>query len=131
MPSFFVCELQLTTVLLLICDSHMSWRIGFVSLKPCVGFSIFESFSLLSNFIFLFNEDQRFLDFKTIISFNIKIIEKPLNLSLRRLIFKLQQEVLKFNICVSWSPPKTDVGRFFLTWKIEVLRTSVFLNSNF
>ena len=66
------------------------------------------------------------------IPFNIKIIEKPLNLSLRRLIFKLQQEVLKFNdIYVSWSPLKTVVGRFFLTWKIEVLRTPVFLNSNF
>ena len=28
----------------------------------------------------------------------------------RRLIFKLQQEVLKFNdICVSWSSPKSDL----------------------
>ena len=33
----------------------------------------------------------------------------------RPLIFKLQQEVLKFNdICVSWSSPKTDVATNFL-----------------
>ena len=33
----------------------------------------------------------------------------------RPLIFKLQQEVLKFNnICVSWSSLKTDLGTNFL-----------------
>ena len=33
----------------------------------------------------------------------------------RPLIFKLQQEVLKFNdICVSWSSPKTDLETNFL-----------------
>ena len=33
----------------------------------------------------------------------------------RYLIFKLQQEVLKFNdICVSWSSPKTDLEKNFL-----------------
>ena len=33
----------------------------------------------------------------------------------RRLIFRLQQEVLKFNdICVSWSSPKTDGVKNFL-----------------
>ena len=33
----------------------------------------------------------------------------------RPLIFKLQQEVLKFNdICVSWSSPKTDLVTNFL-----------------
>ena len=33
----------------------------------------------------------------------------------RPLIFKLQQEVLKFNdICVSWSSPKTDLVIDFL-----------------
>ena len=33
----------------------------------------------------------------------------------RPLIFKLQQEVLKFNdICVSWSSPKTDLVTSFL-----------------
>ena len=47
----------------------------------------------------------------------------------RPLIFKLQQEVLKFNdIFMSWSSPKTDLETNFLTQKIKVLRTSVFLN---
>ena len=42
----------------------------------------------------------------------------------RPLIFKLQQQDSKFNdICVSWS--------FLKTYEIQVLRTSVFLNSNF
>ena len=50
----------------------------------------------------------------------------------RPLIFKLQQEVLKFNdICVSWSSPKTDMETNFLNLKIKVLRTLVFLNRNF
>ena len=50
----------------------------------------------------------------------------------RPLIFKLEQEVRKFNdICVSWSSPKTELERTFLTSKIEVLSSSVFLNSNF
>ena len=43
MPSFFFRELQLITVLLLICDSYTSWSTKFVSLKLCVGFSIFDS----------------------------------------------------------------------------------------
>ena len=39
------------------------------------------------------------------------MIEKPHTV----LIFKLQQEVLKFNeICVSWSSSKTDLVRNFL-----------------
>ena len=32
----------------------------------------------------------------------------------RPLIFKLQQKVLKFNICVSWSSPKTNLETNFL-----------------
>ena len=35
---FFFCELQLITVLLLICDYHMSWNTWFVSLKLCWHF---------------------------------------------------------------------------------------------
>ena len=45
-----------------------------------------------------------------------------------RLIFKLQQEVLKFNdICVGWSSPKTDLMTNFST---SESRTPVFLSSN-
>ena len=44
-------------------------------------------------------------------------------------IFKLQHKVWKFNICLSWSSPKTDLEMNFLI--LIVLRTSVFLNSDF
>ena len=53
------------------------------------------------------------------------------NFAPRPLIFKLQQEVLKFNICVSRSSPKTDLVTNFLNLENRILRTSVFLNSNF
>ena len=47
---------KLITVLLLICDSYVSWSTSFVYLKLCVVFSIFESVSFLLKFIFLFNK---------------------------------------------------------------------------
>ena len=50
-PLFFN-EFQLITVLLLICDSSMSWSTRCVSLKLCVGFSILDSVSFLSKFKF-------------------------------------------------------------------------------
>ena len=50
----------------------------------------------------------------TLIPFKIKIIVTH-SFVPRPLIFKLQQEVLKFNdICVSWSTPKTDLLTNFL-----------------
>ena len=54
-----------STVLLLICDSYMSWSTRFVSLKLCVEFSIFDSVSFLLKFIFLCNKMHGFFDFKT------------------------------------------------------------------
>ena len=46
----------------------------------------------------------------------------------RLLIFKFQQDVLKFNdICLSCSSPKTDMETF-LTYEIEVLSMSLFRN---
>ena len=54
-------------------------------------------------------------DFNTSIPFKIKITENPPSFAFRPLIFKLQQEVLKFSdICVSWSSPKTDLETNFL-----------------
>ena len=38
---FFCCEVQLITVLLLICDSYMSWNTTLTFLKIVVKFSIF------------------------------------------------------------------------------------------
>ena len=44
------------TVLLLICDSYMSWSTRFVPLKLCVEFFIFDSVSFSLKFILLFNK---------------------------------------------------------------------------
>ena len=63
MPSFFFCELQLITALLLICDSYMSTT--FVSLKLCVGIFILDSISFLLKFTFLLNKMRGLFDFKT------------------------------------------------------------------
>ena len=52
-------------------------------------------------------------DFNALIKKNNK--KATLNFGPRLLIFKLQQEVLKFNdICVSWSYPNTDLEMNFL-----------------
>ena len=56
MHSFFFCQLQLITVLRLIRDSYTSWSTRFVTLKLCVGFSIFHCILFLWKFIFLFNK---------------------------------------------------------------------------
>ena len=115
MSYFFFREVQLSTVLLLICDYYMNWGISFVSLKLWVGISIFDSALFLLKFIFLFNKMHGLFDFKNAkILFTIKIIEKPYTV-LRHLIFKLQQEFWKFNyVCVSWSFPKTELLTNFL-----------------
>ena len=63
--SFFFRELQLITVLLLICDFYMSWSIRFVSQKLFVGFSIFDSVLFLLKFIFLFSKMHGLYDFNT------------------------------------------------------------------
>ena len=78
MPFFFFRELQLITVLLLICDSYMSWSTRFVSLKLYVGISIFESISFLLKFVFLFNKMHGLFDFKpSKLLLKTKVIEKP------------------------------------------------------
>ena len=63
MPSFFFLKPQLMAVLLLNCDSCMSSSTGLVCLKLCVGFSIFDSVSLLLQFTF-FNKMHGLFDFK-------------------------------------------------------------------
>ena len=64
MPSFFFRELQLITVLILICDFYMSLNTMFVTLKLCVGFSILDSVSFSLKIIFLFNKMHVLFDFK-------------------------------------------------------------------
>ena len=65
MHSFFFRKLQLITVLLLTCDSYMSWNTRFLCQKLGVGFSIFSSVLFLLKFIFLFNKIHELLDFET------------------------------------------------------------------
>ena len=115
---FFFCELRLITVLLLICDSHISWSTRFVSLKLCVGFSIFNFISFLLKFILLFNKMHGFFDFKRsqfLYNFFFSNNRKATHgFAPRPLIFKLQQEVLKLkDICMSWSFPKADLETKF------------------
>ena len=62
-PLVFFRKLRPITVLYLICDSYMSWSLRFVSLKVCLGFSIFDSVSLLLKFIFLFNKIHGLFEF--------------------------------------------------------------------
>ena len=63
--SFFLYELQLITVSLLIRDCYISCSARFVPLKVCGVFSIFDSISFLLKSIFLFNKKHRLFDFKT------------------------------------------------------------------
>ena len=57
-----------------------------------------------------------FLTLKRYNSFQSKNNRKVTHSFVKRLlVFKLHQEVLKFNdICLSWSPPKTDLMTNFL-----------------
>ena len=97
----------------------MSWSTKFLSLKVFVGFFIFYSVSFLLKFTFLFNKKGGFFDFKLHYSFQNQNNRKAtLAFAPRPLIFKLQQEVLKFSdTCVSWSSPKTDLVAYFLNPK--------------
>ena len=76
--SIFFCELQLITVLLLICDSYMSWSTRFASLKLCVGFFHFQ-FRFVFNKVYVFFQQNAWTLWlqKIITPFKIKIIEKP------------------------------------------------------
>ena len=117
MPLFFFRELRLITVLLLICDSYISWSARFVCLKLRMGFFIFDSVSFLLKFIYIFsNKMQDSLTLKRYNSFqNWNNRKATHSFASRPLTFKLQQEVLKFNdIFVSWSSPK-------LTWWTDFL----------
>ena len=69
MSSFYFRELQLITVLILICHSYMSWSTRFFSLKlPMCGNFCVRFFLFLLKFIFLFNKMHGLFDLKTICS---------------------------------------------------------------
>ena len=65
MPYFFFRELQIITVLLLICDSYMNWSARFVFPNLCVGFSFFDSILFLLKFMFLFIKMHGLFNIKT------------------------------------------------------------------
>ena len=63
MPSFFFRELQLITVLFLICDSFIYELKNKVRLSKTAS-GTFDFVSFLLKFIFLFNKMHGFFDFK-------------------------------------------------------------------
>ena len=128
MHSFFFRELQLITVLLLICNSYISWTTKFISLTLCVGFSILDSVSFLLNFIFCSTKSTNSLNLNRHNSFQNKNNTKATHsFAPRPLISQLQQEVWKFNdICVSWSSPKTDLEINFLNLENRGFEYAIF-----
>ena len=75
--SFFFHELQLITVLLLIPDSYTNWCTRLISLKLCVGFSIFDSVSYFFKVYIFFQQKAWTLWLWNVkIPFKIKSIEK-------------------------------------------------------
>ena len=123
MHFFCSCELQLITVLLLICDSCLNWSTRLISLKMCVEFSIFDSASFLLKFMFLFNKKHWLFSF-LIITFKIKTVEKTSSFNSSTMIFRLQEEIANLikSAWVGWSSPKTDPKTNFLNlenWSFE------------
>ena len=107
MNSSFFGELQLITVLLLKRDSYAK----FVSQKLCMIFSIFSFVSFYQRLYFCLTKSKNSLTLKRHNSFQNKNNWKATHsFDPSLLVFKLQQEVLKFNdICVSCSSLKTDL----------------------
>ena len=112
---FFSFASSNSSVILLICGFYMSWSTSFVSVKMCVGLSIFDFVSPLLKFKFFVQQNAWTLTLKRHNSLqNENNWKATHSIASRPLIFKLQQ-VLKFNnICVSYSSPKTDLVTNFL-----------------
>ena len=133
MHSFFFCELQLITVVLLIHNSYTSWSTWFISLKLCVGYFTFDSFSFLLNFIFLFNKKHELWLKNAIILFKMKIIDKPQTVSLQDLWYLCYNKNLENSMISAWVGAHQKLTRSwtFKTLKIEDLSMSLFLNRSF
>ena len=85
----------------------------FVFLKLCLGFSLWVRFAFIKDYIFV---QQNAWTLKRHNSFQNQNNKKATDsVASRPLIFKLQQEVWKFNeICISRRSPKTDLTTNFL-----------------
>ena len=91
MLSFFFRELQLITVLLLICDSYMSLKTRFISLKLCVGFGILIPFRFYQSLYFCSTKYVDSLTLNRHNSFQNQKKRKAIHIfAPRPLIFKLQ-----------------------------------------
>ena len=77
MPCFSFHKLQLFTVLLLICDSHMSWNARFVSKTMCGIFHFRFCFVFIKVYIFVQQNAWLLWLKNAIIPFKIKIVEEP------------------------------------------------------
>ena len=121
MHSFFFFQLQLITVLHLICCLYTSWSTTFISLKVCVTFSIFNS-----TFIFVFIKAYSFVQQKDHNSVqNKKSIKSNHSFAHRPLTFKMQPEVM-IPVWVA-APQKLIWRQYFQTWKFQVLSMSLLL----
>ena len=113
MPSFFLSQVPTHHSFTLICDSYMCWSTRFVSLKLCVGFSVFDSDSFLLKFIFLFNKMHGLKN--VIIPFKIKVIEKLHTVLLPDLWFLSCNKKFENSMISAWvkAPQKLSGDEFF------------------
>ena len=133
MPFFFFRELQLITGLPLIWDFYISWGTVFVSLRVCVGFSIFDSVPFLLKFIFFFQQNAWTIWLQNvIILFKIKIIQShtqfcPGFLSCNSKFFRIQWYLREVEL------PTSDMATWI--WNLSLQNrsfenVSYFLNNN-
>ena len=112
MPSFFFREIKLITVLLLLCDSYMSWSTRLVSIKLMWDFPFLIPFS--SSLYFCSSKCMDSLTLERHNSFQNENNIKATNSFTFRPLIKFQQEVLKFND-TSWvgAPQNLHGDKFF------------------
>ena len=92
----------------------MSLSTRFISLKLSGIFHFRICLVFFKVFIFVQGKAWTLWLQNVIISFKIKILEQHDSFAPRSLIFKMQQNVWKFNnICVSWSSPKPNLEMNF------------------
>ena len=113
---FFFRVLQLITGLLLIYNFYTSWSTWFISLKLCVGFSIFDSVSFTLNFKFLLNKKR---------PFKIKIIEELHTVLLPDLSFLSCNNKFESSMVPAWvgAPRKITWRSTFKMYTMENLST--------
>ena len=127
MPSFFFRELKLITVLLLICDSYMSWSTRFVSLKLCRDFPFSIPFRFYQNLYYCSTKCMDSLNLKRHNSFQNKIMEKPPTVLLPDLWFLSCKKSFK----IQWYLLELEFPKNWVGEKIFKLRKSKFWERQF